>query len=73
MYVLAYKGRSVTHTTNFESLVEICESLGCEYLQNTYQNSLCKKLLRFKKKVVQDEILKEVKASPFFAILLMYM
>lgn len=22
------------HTTNFESLVELCESLGCEYLQN---------------------------------------
>jgi len=65
------------HTTNFESLVELCESLGCVYLQNIRKADNAKYTSeRFMQedvevlgKVVQDEILKEVKASPFFAIL----
>ena len=67
----------VPHTTNFESLVELCESLGCEYLQNIRKADNAKytserfmqEVVEVLGKVVQDEILKEVKASPFFAIL----
>ena len=67
----------VSHTTNFESLIELCESLGCEYLQKIRKADNAKYTLeRFMQevvealgKVVHDDVLKEVKASPFFAIL----
>ena len=68
----------VSHTTNFESLIELCESLGCEYLKKICKADNAKytserfmqEVVEVLGKVVCDDIVKEVKASPYFATLL---
>ena len=68
----------VSHTTNFESLIELCESLGCEYLKKICKVDNAKytserfmqEVVEVLGKVVCDDIVKEVKASPYFATLL---
>ena len=68
----------VSHTTNFESLIELCESLlGCEYLKKIRKADNAKytperfmqEVVEVLGKVVRDDIVKEAKASPYFAIL----
>lgn len=67
----------VSHTTNFESLIELCESLGCEYLKKIRKADNAKytseqfmqEVVEVLGKVVHDDTVKEVKASPYFAIL----
>lgn len=66
----------VPHTTNFESLIDLCQSLGCEYLSDIKKGDnasytserFMQEVVEVLGKVVQDEILHELKKSPFFAI-----
>ena len=68
----------VSHTTNSESLIELCESLGCEYLQKIRKADNAKytserfmqEVVEALGKVVHDDILKEVKASSLLSWLM---